>query len=108
MKKGQQIIVILASLTLIYPLTVYSFLQAYQSWRNAGLEGFPEELRPYVDTSPFIQSFWGGLAIIFGTFIAVSWLLTGIWRKELKLLIILVSENRQRLKYFLKNIMILL
>jgi hypothetical protein len=85
MKKRRLIIAVLVSLTLIYPLTVYYAIQAYQFWRNAGLERYPEELRPFVDPSPFIGSFWGGLTIIFGAFIACSWLLVGIWRKELAL-----------------------
>jgi hypothetical protein len=85
MKRGALIITILAGLTLIYPLTVYYAIQAYQSWIDAGLERYPEELRPYVETNPFIGSFWGGLTIILGAFIACSWLLVGIWRKELAL-----------------------
>lgn len=90
MKKRGLIIAILVSLTIVYPLAAHYAIQAYQSWRNAGLEAYPEEMRPYVETSPFIQSFWGGLTVIFGAFIASSWLLVGIWRKKLMLLIIFV------------------
>jgi len=90
MKKRQLILVILASLTLVYPLAVLYAVQAYQSWSTEELEEIPEEARPYVETGSFIQSFWGGLTISFGTFIASSWVLLGIWRKKLKLLTILV------------------
>jgi len=91
MKKRELIIAILASLTLIYPLAVQYAIQAHKSWLNAGLERYPEKLRLHVDASPFIQSFWGELTTIFGTFIASSWLLIGIWREKLKFLIIFVS-----------------
>ena len=91
MKKGRLIIAILVSLTLIYPLTTYYAIQAYLFWRDAGLEKYPEEFRSYVDPSPFIGSFWGALTIIFGAFIVCSWLLVGIWRKELAAISLLQS-----------------
>jgi len=83
MKKGPLVFVVLLILTLTYPLTVNYALQAYESWRIAELESYPAEMRPYVDFSPFIQSFWGGLALIFGVVIVFSWLLLGMWRKTL-------------------------
>lgn len=82
------ILAILLIVTLIYPLTTYFAVQAYQSWRTALLERYPEGLEPTI--GPFIYSFWGVLTLIFGLAIASSWLLLGIWRKKLKLLALLL------------------
>jgi hypothetical protein len=81
MEKRKLALFVLLGLTLIYPLTIYYSVQAYELEWTAALEQYPEELRPYVNFHSFIHSSWGGLTIIFGTVIAVSWLILFIWRK---------------------------
>jgi len=84
-------VLVLLTVTVIYPVALHLDIQRYEAWKQAELEKYPPEIAPYIDFNPYIAGTTGGLLItILGTVIAGSWLLLGIWRKKLKLLAILM------------------
>jgi len=58
----------------IYAVVLYRSIQAYEDWKQAKLEEYPPELRPYVDFAPYTGSIQGSQMILLGAIIGIGWL----------------------------------
>ena len=63
-KKLLVIIVLLIATIIIYAVVLYRSIQVYEDWKQAKLEEYPPEMRPYVDFHPYTSSRQGNHMMI--------------------------------------------
>ena len=66
------LISILAIITVVLATTIYLDYQGYQIWKEQELAKYPPPVQPYIDFTPYFNTFRGSLLILSSVVIYVT------------------------------------
>jgi hypothetical protein len=82
-KKAKPVVLALLTLTMIYPLALYSSMKRYEAWMQTERERVPLDARQWIEFDPYFTSREGALFLTLGAGLVVFWLIIAINSKRL-------------------------
>lgn len=84
MRRNRQTVLflLLLTVTVIYVVALYHSMNAYEDWKRAKLEGYPAQIRPYVDFDPYFSSGQGAPMFMLGVALGLGWFIAVVFLRE--------------------------